>query len=159
MATVAHSLERVSSVELRAAAGEVVDAEIVFIDPAKDIALLRTDVALPDHLTMTAPEGPGPVGILTVDDDDRAVVTRGEITELIDITLDGEGRRAAARLSADIEPGDSGAAVLDDDGQMVAMVFASGRGGRVGWAVSATEIEAAVASLDANRPGFEPPAC
>ncbi len=160
LATVAHGVEGAATVELRRADGEPVAAEIVYLDPAKDIALLRPARALPDHLEVAEPEGTGPAAVLRLDDDDVALVDEAEILELVDATLDGEGRRAAARLAATIGAGDSGAAVVDDDGRMVAMVFATARGRDVGWAVAGSELVGAIATLDSNGPGaLPPPAC
>ena len=159
IATVAHSLEGARSVEVTNSAGRSQSAELLYLDLDRDIALLRPEEPLDEHLTLARPEGPGPIGVLRLDDDGRAVIGRGEILELVDVTLDGEGRRAAARLRADITPGDSGAAVLDGEGDMVAMVFATARDGDVGWAVSAVEVERAITALERSGPGAAPPAC
>lgn len=159
LVSVAHSLTDARSVEVRSADGESQTARVIALDEGTDIALLRTERPLEGHLAVTAPEGPGPVGILRLDADDRPFIAQGEILELTSVTLDGEGRRAAARLQAEIEPGDSGAAVLDRDGALVAMVFATARDRAVGWAVSATEIERAVDALERSGPRVDPPAC
>ncbi|MEL6981882.1 MAG: serine protease [Actinomycetota bacterium] len=159
VATVAHSLDGVRHIEMRGPDGRSQSAEVVYLDPAKDIALLRPDRPLSEYLTMIEPEGPGPVGVIRYDDtEQRPRIDQGDILELVSVTLDGEGRRDAARLAATIEPGDSGAAVIDDDGAMVAMVFATARSGDVGWAVSAVEVQAAVDAL-ARRGPASPPAC
>lgn len=159
VATVAHSLDGVASIEMRGADGRSQTAEVVYLDLDKDIALLRPARPVAEHLTLARPEGPGPVGVLRFDDaEERPRLDDGEILELVSVTLDGEGRRDAARLSATIEPGDSGAAVVDDDGAMVAMVFATARSRDVGWAVSSVEVQAALDALERNGPA-SPPAC
>lgn len=159
VATVAHSLDGVRSIEMRGVDGRSQSAEVVYLDADKDIALLRPASPVSEHLTLRPPQEPGPVGVLRFDDtEERARIDDGEILELVSVTLDGEGRRDAARLSATIEPGDSGAAVLDDDGSMVAMVFATARGRDVGWAVSSVEVQAALETLQRSGPA-SPPAC
>jgi hypothetical protein len=55
-------------------------------------------------------------------------------------SLDGVGERAAIEIGADIKPGDSGAPVVDDDGRIAGLVFASSRVGERGWAVAASEL-------------------
>lgn len=160
VATVAHSLEGVRGIQMRGGDGRTQSAEVVYLDQDKDIALLRPERPITDHLTLVRPDGPGPVGVVRYDDGTESPrIDDGEILELVTITLDGEGRRAAARLEADIEPGDSGAAVVDDDGDMVAMVFATARGRDVGWAISSTELQDALDRLNRDGPGGEPPAC
>lgn len=160
VATVAHSLDGVRHIEMRGGDGLAQSAEVIYLDEDKDIALLRPERPVAQYLALATPEGPGPVGVIRYDDGDgRATVEAGELLELVTITLDGEGARAAARLRAEIEPGDSGAAVIDDDGQMVAMVFATARGRDVGWAVSSTELQDALDVLGRGGPGDVPPAC
>jgi len=160
VATVAHSLDGARTIQMRAGDGRTQSAEVVYLDLDKDIALLRPQRPIADHLTLARPDGPGPVGVIRYDDSSQSPrIDDGEILELVTITLDGEGRRAAARLGAEIEPGDSGAAVVDDDGDMVAMVFATARGRDVGWAISSTEREDALDLLSRGGPGGEPPAC
>lgn len=159
VATVAHSLDGSAGFALLDSSGAEVGAAVVYLDPVKDVALLRLDEPADHHLPLAAPEGPGPVSLVSYGTDDGPEVREGRLLELVDATLEGEGRRAAAKLSADIEAGDSGAAVVDPDGRMVAMVFATVRGVDRGWAISATELEAAVENLDGGGPGDGPPAC
>jgi S1-C subfamily serine protease len=159
LATVAHTLEGARTVEVADSTGHPVDATVVYVDPAKDIALLAPRLPLPGHLDLGPASGEGPVGILSYAQSDGPEMEDGEIIELVDVTLDGEGRRAAIRLSADIDPGDSGAAVLDPQGRMVGMVFATARNDATGWAVASTEIEAAIATVERSRPGAGLPAC
>lgn len=159
LVTVAHSFEGAEEVEVTDAAGQPVGATVVHLDPGKDVALLATDRPVADHLALAPPEADVRVGILAYGQADGPHLEAGRITELVDVTLDGEGRRAALRLEASIEPGDSGAAVVDDDGRLVGMVFATARNAEAGWAVSSSEIEAAVDALERDRPGAVLPAC
>lgn len=159
LVSVAHSFEGARAVEVTDATGRPVEATVVHLDPAKDIALLATDRPLSGHLALAQPEEGGSVAILTYGEVDGPRLEPGRIVELVDVTLDGEGRRAALRLAATIEPGDSGAAVVDDDGRLVGMVFASARNTEAGWAVSSSEIGTAVEAWERNGPGASLPAC
>jgi S1-C subfamily serine protease len=159
VATVAHPFDGAARFELRDAAGVEVEATLVHLDPARDVALLRLAEPAPHHLEPLAPEGPGPVTIVSYAEPDGPTTEDGRILELVDATLDGTGRRAAARLAADIDPGDSGAAVVDPDGRLVAMAFATVRDTEQGWAISANELLAAAESPNAAGPGGALPAC
>lgn len=161
LATVAHSLDLAKTVSVEDASGAVVAAEVIYIDIDKDVALLRIDASSVVPLALAPPEESGEVTIATASnpDGDGPTTKRATIVDLVSATLDGEGRRAAVKLEADIKPGDSGAAVVDDEQRMVAMVFATARNDHVGWAVASSEIEAAIESLNGSRPEALPPAC
>ncbi len=164
-ATVAHSLEDAKTVTLQKPDGTSVDADIVYLDPGKDVAILH----------LSGPEGGGPaveavgfaedeaevgmaVTIATYADNDGPATKSGAISDIVVATLDGEGRRSAIKLEAEIEPGDSGAAVLID-GQLVGMVFATARSQNVGWAVAVSELSSAIDSLQTPTPEAVPGDC
>lgn len=157
-ATVAHSLVGAKTVTLRAADGQSRPAEIVYLDPAKDVALLRLPPGVVPPPALGQVEVGQAVTIATYADDDGPAAKPATVTDVVVATLDGEGRRAAIKLEAEIEPGDSGAAVLAD-GRVVGMVFATARSDDVGWAIDASELALAVDSLGAGRPEAVPPAC
>lgn len=157
-ATVAHSLEQAESITLIDAAGGVVGAGLIYLDPDKDIALLALD-GTADPLELAEAEEAAEVSIATGASDDGPTLKPGSVLDLVSATLDGQGRRRAIKLSADVEPGDSGAPVIDDDGRMVGMVFATAKGDEIGWAVAADEIAEALALVDVERPEVLPPAC
>ena len=159
LATAAHGLDGAMRVDVADAQGRSVPATVVYLDLAKDVALLAPDRPLADHLPLSPPPAEGSVGILTYGEVDGPAIERGEIIELVDVTLDGEGRRAAIRLAATIDPGDSGAAVLDGEGRMVGMVFASARADETGWAVSSTELTAAIEVAEGREPTSILPSC
>ncbi len=142
--TVAHALEGASSIELRGHDGQARTAELVYLDVDVDVALLRLDQPVDHWLVLDEPKAPESVDILTVETGSGPMVVEGRIEEIFDATIDGVGRREAARLTAAVEPGDSGAAVVDPAGHMVAMVFATDRDDEVAWAVSSAEIQAAI---------------
>lgn len=162
LATAAHSLDRARSVVVADADQLTVPGTVVHLDLAKDIALIRTSEPQPSHLGLVEPADDGldaPVELLTYAEEDGPVVKAGRILELVDVTLDGEGRRAAIRLEGDIEPGDSGSAVIEPGGAMIGMVFASARDHDSGWAVAASEIAAAIEEVEQSQPGPALPGC
>lgn len=159
LATVAHSLAGAETVTLKTASGQEMTARLIYFDPLKDIALLRLDQPSHEVLTLAAPVEQSQVTVVTAAVEDGPALKPATILSLVDATLDGEGERAAIRLAADISPGDSGAPVVDDDGAMVGMVFATARGDSVGWAVSSSEIIDAIERESAGRPGDLTPAC
>jgi S1-C subfamily serine protease len=154
IATVAHSFDGVVDYSV---VGR--DAELVYLDLEKDVALLFGE----------RPEG-SPVVELARDPavktarvvsfptpDEPPVVSGVEVIRLANVTLDGEGRRNALEIVADINPGDSGSPLVDDEGRLIGIVFASARGVESGWAVSVSEI---IAALDVSEHDpITPPAC
>lgn len=158
-ATVAHSLDGVKSIAVTDAAGRVVPAEIIYVDGDRDVALLRLSGSTTSPLQLAEPEVSSRVSIATSAAEDGPLLKPAVVLDLVSATLDGQGRRAAIKLEADVEPGDSGAAVVDDGGRMVGMVFATARNDEVGWAVAVSEIRAALEQVDGTRPEALPPAC
>ena len=68
--------------------------------------------------------------------------------------------RAGYELALEIEPGDSGAAIVDDDGRLVAIVFArSTRRESVTWSTSVAEVRSVLGLGDVPEwrcdPGFD----
>ena len=157
--TVAHSFEEAETVTVFDRADNEVPVEIVHMDSDKDLAVLRLGTPADEVLGLSEPAETGPVTITTFGESDGPVDKDGEILELVQATLDGEGPRAAVRLAAGIKPGDSGAPVIDADGRMVAMVFATVRGKDVGWAVSSVEIVDALETIATETPGAIPLTC
>ena len=63
-----------------------------------------------------------------------------ELLQRTEITLDGEGRRDSIKLGTAIEAGDSGAPVIDEEGRVIGLVFATSRTGDTGWAIAGSEL-------------------
>jgi S1-C subfamily serine protease len=152
LVTVAHSFDAADELVVDDADGNRVDAHIVYLDRPRDIALLRLDrPASTRPLQLTDPPESGSVSVTTAAGDGWPNDKEAEVVDLVGVTMDGEGRRAAIKLAADIKPGDSGAPVVDD-GSMVGMIFATSRNSDIGWAVAAEEILAAIDRLEADGP-------
>lgn len=157
LVTVAHSLEQADGVTIKDGQGVEVASELVYVDQAKDIAFFAlTDPqqanGLGSALELAEPAESGAVSIATGSRDEGPNSKQATILDLLDATLDGEGKRAAIKLEADIKPGDSGAAVVNADGRMVGMIFATARGQNIGWAVASSELRDALAQLESNGP-------
>ena len=128
VATNAHVVAGTTDVELVTTDGDRVDAEVVAFDPRTDLALLSTRLDRPVLGT-----GAGGVG-------DRGLVmgfpgggpfrpSPFEVGESLDATgfdIDDrdEVRRDLVVLASDLEPGDSGSAVVRADGAVVAVAVA-----------------------------------
>lgn len=155
VATVAHALEVRAAVRIRDSTGATVPARIRYLDIERDLALLEPEVPLrqPDVPLELGQPMTGPVQVMSYADKDLGPQARsGSIARLANITLDGVGLRAAIRLEATIEPGDSGGPVIQN-GQMVGMVFASTRNVDLGWGIAANELESAL--VEAAQDGSE----
>lgn len=160
VATVAHSLVGAKRVTVRSVDQRDIGATVVYLDADRDIALLRIDEPSARVAVLGPPAESGArVTIASFAEETGPTDKAAVIVDLVEATLDGRGRRAAIELDAAIEPGDSGAPVLDDRNRMVGMVFATARDEPTGWAVAALEIESALEELDRSGPGEIPPAC
>ncbi|MGF1597682.1 MAG: serine protease [Acidimicrobiales bacterium] len=145
VATVAHTFTEAEAVEVRH--GErTLGAQVVWLDADHDVALLGLTGGgvLPALPLGDAPDG-AEVTVTTAAAD--AVAAKpATVLRHVDATLDGTGRRAALEIAAEIEAGDSGAPVTDDDGELIGIVFAASRDGDDrGWVVAAEELRDALA--------------
>jgi S1-C subfamily serine protease len=137
--------------------GSQVQAAVVAFDPNRDLAVLSApDLALPALSRDTIDEGGvgaafghpqgGPLR--------AAPFSVGEITEATgtDIYDEDQTTRDVLILAADLQPGDSGSALIDPDGDVVGVVFAIAldRPG-VAYALATSELEAVLAG-DLSRP-------
>jgi S1-C subfamily serine protease len=153
IATVAHSFDGIEAFRV-----EGRDLALVYLDLDTDVALLFESDAVGPHLTLATDVDPGPARMVTYPrPDNPPEITAIEVLRLADVTLDGQGRRRALELEADINPGDSGSAVVNDSGEVIGMIFANSRGLDSGWAISADEIATALKLADTDE--VEPPRC
>jgi len=170
VATVAHPFTEFRRFTLYSAEGKEHGATFVWFDPDIDLALLRLDsptetflalrstpindgdlvrVLVPrrDHVDFEAAGvETGPLG----DNKEIApdsLVREGSVLRQVTATLDGRGQRAAIEISADIQAGDSGAPLVDENDTIAGIVFASVKRSERGWAVAASEVEHARSAL------------
>ncbi len=155
--TNAHVVAGSSEVVVTTSAGESRAATVAVFDPELDLAILHVDGAQIPTLT-TAPPSSGTSAVALARDDtgtetEVGVIPLG-ITRTINIFISdiyGEGRyeRRGLELNGDIGPGDSGAAIVDADGQLIGIVFsASRRNGDVAYAVSSAELDRLATGLE-----------
>lgn len=148
--TVAHVIAGSGAVTVVGEDGADVAAEVVYFDPADDVAVLRPEqpVGTPTALSPSEPRpgapgtlllprlgaAPGDVGTLDVR------VVRAVTIRTTDIYRESELDRSGAEMAAEIEPGDSGAVVHTADGN-AGMVWArsSERPGRA-WTVDLPDV-------------------
>ena len=122
-----------------------VGADIVFLDAETDVALLRLD-SDGSALDLADFEGDHSARFTSYStSNDRAELRDLEILRAIEVTLDGKGNRQGLELAGIIIPGDSGSPVIDDEGQVIGIIFATSRTNESGWAIAASEYVAAMA--------------
>jgi S1-C subfamily serine protease len=157
--TVAHTLRGAKRVRY----GEQ-EAVVVALDHRTDIAVLQTDVS-PSRLS--PPLATPRLGAAAVVRPTRTIPPQRSETEVdvrkvaaidIDEPIDSANYRrqglVANLASGAIEVGDSGSPIIDDDGAVIGMVFATGRNTSTSlFAVSAEEIQSMLRTVrTANRP-------
>jgi len=144
--TVAHSFDDARSVRLIGDGGNEVDAELVMLDRDRDIAVLAFQqnafgpVASQGLKIRSDGDDPLDTARVVVHRRDGTFVAPVTILRRVTVTLDGEGRRDGIEIEAEIERGDSGAPVVDDEGHIIAMVFATSRTGETAWSIAAADL-------------------
>lgn len=168
IATVAHAFDGARQVMVTVD-GRGVPATIVWLDPDRDLALLDLDGEggsdptdrpwLPlgesadgDEVEVLIP----PPASEDETGGDGVEAKPGVVLQQVQATLDGDGERAAIEIRADIERGDSGAPVVNDQGQVIGVVFATARGDERGWVIAASEIRAALDAQPGRMPSGDP---
>ncbi len=156
--TVAHAAAGEPRLSVSTAAGDVLDATVVAIDPAMDLALLSVPrLGLPALGLGSGSAGPAQA-VTFPDDRPMAVpmrVRRRVTVKTSDIYGESAVERPGLELSAFVVPGDSGGAVIGSDGRVQGIIWAASRiqGGRA-WA---TESSALAPLLAAWERGEAPP--
>lgn len=152
-----HVIAGADSVEVVRDDGETFSVELVALDPGRDLAVLRGTGIDRDPLPRRGVElgdqggvfGHPSGGELTVSPFrvDRRLRAQGD-----DLYGNPAPERDVLLLAAELEPGDSGAPLVDAGGALVGVAFAIApdRSG-VAYAVSIDEIETLLAGLDTTR--------
>ncbi len=121
--------------------GMAVPGSLVWLDTERDLALLDLEPDLPGLALGEWTIGDDVVMAGFDNVDEPARLRPLTVERRVEVTLDGEGARQALELTGIIEPGDSGAPLIDDDLEVVGVVFAASRSREGGWAIDATEVE------------------
>jgi S1-C subfamily serine protease len=135
--TVAHLVAGSRTVAVRVG-NERLQSRVVAVDREHDLALLEVAgldaVALPRAETTAGEEGqmfsPGA----------RDVALPFRVTRRVRARMAGV-ERDALEIEADVDPGDSGAALVDARGRLIGLVFAASRERDAGYAVPAGELD------------------
>lgn len=153
--TVAHSFEDVANVIVEDATEDIIPATLIYLDLDRDLAILRLTESgshpgldLADHSqTETDNSDDGydkTVRFIGFRDRGLRMMHDAEIVRYARVTLDGVGDRAGLELRTPIETGDSGGPVIDDNGDIIGLVFASSKALDSGWAIALEELETAI---------------
>ncbi len=119
--TAAHVVAGATDVRVVDADGRLHPATVVMFDPELDVAVLRTERPVGTPLTVDAPAEAGDRGAIVTfrgsDEPRGPVISRVDVVRTVnidttDIYLDRDVTRAGFEVSADVEPGDSGAVVV-----------------------------------------------
>ena len=156
--TNAHVILGIDDIRIHTFDGGEVGAEAVAFDPVADLALLQVADVDFAPLPLSFAAGAGDVGMLVGWErapfpDPTPYRIERPVTVRIEAVADTERiERPAWQLAAEVDIGDSGAALVDDNGDVIGVAFAaSTEGGAVGYAVRATEVDALLAAgLDPN---------
>ncbi len=143
--TVAHAFEDIETFTVRTADQRELMAEIIYLDVDRDLSVMRLiGDDLPKGLALrTAGEDEEQASIVSFAEVEGPKTKDATLLRFVRLTLDGVGDRAGIEVAADIVSGDSGGPLLDSDGLVIGMVFATSRKGERGWAIAAPEIDAA----------------
>jgi S1-C subfamily serine protease len=159
VATVAHAVAGESEITVVAPDGSEAEGTVAAIDTDLDAALIRVD-GLDLNPLPRATYDAGDVSLWTSDRgairSAPAEVLRRVEVRTSDIYREGEHLRPGFELRADVAAGDSGGGLVDDDGELVGLVWATSRERpERAWAMP---IEALDPLLEAAQAGQAPPA-
>jgi S1-C subfamily serine protease len=141
IATNAHVIGGQSDTRVFATNGQSLEAAVVYVDGGNDVALLRAEGLAPEPLPVDQSDSfPKAVAIVGYPRDGPLTATAGTAGEPRGVLApDAYGRRVRPRtvvpLRGRVQPGESGAPVVDRRGRVIAMVFGGTERRRDGFAV------------------------
>lgn len=142
--TVAHAIFESREFAVQDWSGRWHRAIVQHMDLDRDLAVLVIDGLRAEPMTMVEAKAGDAVHML---DGAASGGVDGEILRRVNIrtevigNLDEQSRRSGYELSLEIVGGDSGAAIVDDDGDLVGVVFARSTRRDASWATSASEVQ------------------
>jgi len=143
--TVAHALFESRDFAVRDAAGNWHEATVRYMDLERDLAVLAVPGLRADDMTTGRASAGTAVRVV---DGSASGTIEGEVlrpvrisTEIIGDTSQ-QSERSGYELSTPVIGGDSGAAVVDDDDNLIGVIFARSTRREAAWATSVSEIDA-----------------
>lgn len=153
--TVAHAFVDVDGFSAIDADGQTIAADVIDLDIDNDIAVLRLGEDPPTTLTLLAVAEAPAIEFLTYRSEAGPARQEASVLRFVGVSLDGTGSRDGIELAADVQSGDSGGPVVDDQGRVIGMVFATARDGERGWATASSELQRAADEADLNGPAID----
>jgi len=143
--TVAHALFESRDFAVLDTNGTWRRGTIRYMDLERDLAVLHVPGLAAGPVTTRVAEPGDPVRMLggaASGTSSGEVLRRVRITTEVIGDLSEQSQRSGYELSVEISSGDSGAAVVDEDDNLIGLVFARPRQRNAAWATSITEIDA-----------------
>ncbi|NWN88158.1 MAG: MarP family serine protease [Micrococcaceae bacterium] len=148
--TNAHVVAGVESPQVESLDGQLFTGQVVAFDPDADIAV----IALPDAELPTVEFGDGmepgePAFVLGYPSGGPHQITTAEVqakgpATVANIYDEAPEQRDVYQISADVRQGNSGGALVDDEGAVAGVIFARASGAEVGYALTLDEISGVV---------------
>lgn len=156
--TSAHVILGIDDIRVHTFDGIETGAVPVAFDPVADLAILRLDGLELEPLAISLEADAGDIGMLVgwerapFPDPTPYRIDKPVTVRIEEVGSDTRIERPAWLLAANVDIGDSGAALVDSDGAVIGVAFAaSTEGVGVGYAVRASEVDALFAGgLDSN---------
>jgi S1-C subfamily serine protease len=131
VATVAHAVAGESEITVVTPDGRNLPGVLAAIDTGLDAAVIRVDGLDLAPLPRAGYDGDGDVTLWTADDGasrpEPAEIRRRATIRTTDIYREGEHLRPGLELRADVEAGESGGGLVDGDGDLLGLVWATSR--------------------------------
>jgi S1-C subfamily serine protease len=157
LATVAHAVAGESEITVSTPDGRQLPGQVAAIDTALDAALIRVDGLDLAPLPRERFDGNEDVSLWTADDgvvhSAPVEIRRRATVRTTDIYREGEHLRPGLELRADVEAGDSGGGLVDVDGELLGLVWAtSRRTGDRAWALPIEALDPLLTAASAAEP-------
>jgi S1-C subfamily serine protease len=150
IATNAHVVAGEHDTSVLAPNGQSLSAQVVYVDPGNDVALVRVDsLRTPPLPTTSKSDYPVDVVLMGYPRDGALVGvagTAGSPRTVLAPNAYGRhlGPRSIVPLRGRVQPGESGGPVVDSQGGVVAMIFGGAKNGGNGFAVPVAVVQGAV---------------
>ncbi len=164
--TNAHVLAGVDSPLVELPGGTAREGRVVYFDPVDDLAVVAVDDLPAEPLAIVDTIGPGTPAVVQgyplggpLTSTSAHVLSVGAVP-IPDIYGESAALREIYSLQSDVQPGNSGGPLLTGDGEVAGVVFARGDDGQgLGYAMTPTELEPALAAASADSPTVSTGAC